>query len=54
MASGKTTKKLHNDCSDVFRGIGCFRGTISLQVRDYMKPYQVLPLCIACALQAFK
>ena len=34
-----------------FAGIGCFKGTVSLQVRDDVKPYQVWQRCLAYALQ---
>ena len=32
------TRKIGSECSDVFTGIGCFKGTFSLQVKDDVKP----------------
>ena len=37
----ETTLKMHDECSKVFTGIGCFKSTLSLQVRHDAKPYQV-------------
>ena len=37
--------------SDVFTGIGCFKGTFSLQVIDNVKGYKVLPMYVTYALQ---
>ena len=34
------TKKIHNDFSDVFTGIGWCNGTIKLQVREGSHPHQ--------------
>ena len=39
--SVETTLKIHDEYSDVFTGIGCFKGTFSLQVKDDVKAYQV-------------
>ena len=51
VASTKTTQMMHNDDSDVFKGIGCFKGMFSLQIKDDVKPYQALPKGVAYALQ---
>ena len=32
--STKTTKQIHKDFEDVFNGIGCFKGTFSLQIKQ--------------------
>ena len=34
MAGVKTTLIMHNDYSDVFAGIGCFKETFSLQIKE--------------------
>ena len=39
VASATTKQELHNEYSDVFTGIGCFKATFSLQVKDRAKPY---------------
>ena len=39
----KTTQMMHNDYNDVFTGIGCFKGTFSLQTKDDVKSYQAPP-----------
>ena len=44
-------QKIHNTFGDVFNGIGCFRGTFSLQLKPDSKPYQVPPRHVAYALQ---
>ena len=51
--SENLTKSIHQEFADVFffSGIGCFKGTFSLQKKDGAKPYQALPRCIACGLQ---
>ena len=49
VASVETTFKIQNEYSYVFTGIGCFKGTFSLQVKDAVKPYQAPPNCIAYA-----
>ena len=36
---------------DVFNGIGCFKGTFSLQLKPDSKPYQAPPRCLAYVLQ---
>ena len=43
--------KIHNAFGDVFNGIGCFKGTFSLQLKPDSKPYQAPPRCVAYALQ---
>ena len=44
-------KELHDTNSDVCSGIGYFKGTFSLHVKEGIKPFQTLPMCVACALQ---
>ena len=39
----KITQEIFNTFNDVFSGIGCFKGTFSLQVKDGMKPYWAPP-----------
>ena len=51
VASEKTTQIMHNCFSNAFAGIGCFKGTFSLQDTDGVKPYKVPPRYIAYALQ---
>ena len=36
---------------NIFNGIGCFKGTFSLQPKPDSKPYQAPPRCVAYALQ---
>ena len=43
--------KIHEKFSNVFNGIGCFKGTILLQLKPDSKPYQVPPRHVAYALQ---
>ena len=50
-ASAKTTIKLHNESSKVFTGIGCFKGTFSLKVKEDTKPIQAPPRSVEYALQ---
>ena len=50
-ASVETTLKKHDESSDAFIGIGCFKCTSSSQVKDYAKLHQAPPRCIAFALQ---
>ena len=45
------TKKVHDKFHDVFTGIGCFKGTFSLQLKPDSKPYQAPPRCVAYVLQ---
>ena len=42
--------KIHNDFSDIFTGIGCFKGTLRLQVREGSHPYQSPSRRVAYAL----
>ena len=50
-ASAETTQTIHNEYSDIYAGIVCFRGTFSLHVKDDVRHCQMLPRCIAYALQ---
>ena len=43
--------EVHNTFSDVFNGIGCFKGTFSLQLKPDSKLYQAPPRCVVYALQ---
>ena len=43
--------KIHKKFGDVYNGIGCFKGTFSLQLKPDSKPYQVPPRHVAYALQ---
>ena len=45
------TQKIHNTFGNVFIGIGCFKGTFSLQLKPDSKPYQAPPRWVAYALQ---
>ena len=47
----KMTQEVHNTFGDVFNGIGCFKGTFSLQLKPDSKPYQVPPRHVVYALQ---
>ena len=47
---GAMMQKIH-DTFDVFNGIGCFKGTFSLQLKPNSKPYQAPPRQVAYALQ---
>ena len=49
--SSVMTQKIHDTFSKVFNGIGCFKGTFSLQLKLDSKPYQVPPRHVAYALQ---
>ena len=44
-------QKIHNTFGDVFNGIGCFKGTFSLQLKPDSKPYQAPPRCVVYLLQ---
>ena len=46
----KNNIKIHDEFSDAFTGIECFKGTISLKVRDGVKPYLTLPRNVAYSL----
>ena len=43
-------QKIHNVFDNVFNGIGCFKGTFSLQLKPDSKPYQVPPRHVAYVL----
>ena len=45
------TQRIHEKFEDMFNGIGCFKGTFSLQLKLDSKPYQVPPRHVAYALQ---
>ena len=47
VAIAKATHKMHNDFSNIFAVAQCFKSTYSLQVKDCVKQYQVLPRDIA-------
>ena len=49
--SMKLTKEIHNIFGDVFNGIGCFKGTFSLQLKPDSKLYQVPLRHVVYALQ---
>ena len=43
--SAAMTQRIHEMYGEVFKGIGCFKGTFSLQLKPNSKPYQVPPRC---------
>ena len=45
------TQSIHSRFGDIFNGIGCFKGTFSLQLKPDSKPYQVPPRHVAYVLQ---
>ena len=45
------TQKIHDTFGDIFNGIGCFKGTFSLQLKPDSKPYQAPPRYVAYVLQ---
>ena len=45
------TLSIHSRFGNIFNGIGCFRGTFSLQLKPDSKPYQAPPMHVAYALQ---
>ena len=49
--SAKTIIKIHNDFRNVFRGIGNFKGTFFLKVKDNVKLYHMPSRCVAYALK---
>ena len=49
--SSKMMQEIHDKFGNVFNGIGCFKGTFSLQLKPDSKPYQVPPRHVAYALQ---
>ena len=44
-------QRMHNMFDNVFNGIGCFKGTFSLQLKPESKPYQVSLRHVAYMLQ---
>ena len=42
---------MHIDYSDVFKGIGCLKGTSLLHIKDDAKPYQATMRYVAYAIQ---
>ena len=44
-------QKIHNKFGDISNGIGCFKGTFSLQLKPDSKPYQVPPKHVVYVLQ---
>ena len=44
-------QKIHDVFGNVFNGIGCFKGTFSLQLKPDSKPYQASPRHVAYVLQ---
>ena len=50
--SSAMMQKIHDAFGNIFNGIGCFRGTFSLQLKLDSKPYQVLS--IACSIYTTK
>ena len=46
VASAKTTQMMHNDSSDVFTGIDCFKHTFSLQIKDAKPSSGAAQACI--------
>ena len=38
-ASAKTMINIHNEFSNMFKGIGCFKGTFSLKVKEDANSY---------------
>ena len=53
--SDKTAIRMHNEVSNVFKGIGCFKGAFLFKVKEDSEPYNALPRHVANALQeAFK
>ena len=51
VASAEVTLKMHEEFSDLFTGIGYFKGTFSLQVKDDAKSYKLPPGNIGYVLQ---
>ena len=50
-ASRPVVQKLHNECSYVFTGTGCFGGTSKLTVKEGSCPHQAQPRWMASTLQ---
>ena len=51
--STKTKIKIYNEFSNMFTGIGCFKGNFSLSLKDAM-PYQVPPGGVAYTQEPFR
>ena len=49
--SAAMTQRIHETYGEVFNGIGCFEGSLSLQLKLDSKPYQAPPRHVAYALQ---
>ena len=49
--SSAMMQKIHEKFGNVFNGIGCFKGTFSLQLKPDSKPYHAPPRHVAYALQ---
>ena len=45
--SSAMMQKIHDTFGNIFNGIGCFKGTFSLQLKPDSKPYQVPPRHVA-------
>ena len=41
--SAKLTNSIQQECTDGFSGIGCFKGMLSVQLKDGLIPYQAPP-----------
>ena len=53
-AASAKTMEMHNECNDVFTGIGCFKGTFSLQVSDDANPYHGTKMQGICPLETLQ
>ena len=49
--SAKRTQQIHKEFDNAFHGIGCFEGTVLLQLKPNSRPYQAPPRCEAYVLQ---
>ena len=49
-SSSTMMQSIHMRFGDIFNGIGCFKGTFSLQLKPDSKPYQAPPRCVAYVL----
>ena len=49
--SSAMMQKIHDTFGNIFNGIGCFKGTFSLQLKPDSKPYQAPPRHVAYILQ---
>ena len=49
--SKEMMQKIQNILGNVFNGIGCFKGTFTLQLKPDSKLYQAPPRCVAYVLQ---